>query len=356
MARKGDGIFKRGKVWRLDCRINGKRWQLPLGKNINRSAAQEIAMAKRAAILKGEAGIRKKKVIPFDKAKDEFLKWIQANKRPNTAKSCKTHMNRLAEFFRGKNLSQISPFLIEQYKIRHLQDGCPVALNRELAYLRLMFNCFRKWKKFDGENPVSGIKGPKESEGKTRILSLEEEGQLIKAAGEPLRTVIILGINTGLRIYAEGLTLRRDNVDLKNGYLTVEAAYSKNKETATIPLNSRALEVLRQHMARNKGEYVFANRKGQPFKSIRTIFTTACRRANLPDVTPHVLRHTFASRLGDAGVSDGDIQALGRWKDAKMTKRYKHLTEKHLRESVEKIVKNSPSLFTTSMESKTHKS
>jgi hypothetical protein len=28
MTRKGDGIFKRGKVWRLDCRINGRRWQL----------------------------------------------------------------------------------------------------------------------------------------------------------------------------------------------------------------------------------------------------------------------------------------------------------------------------------------
>jgi integrase len=160
----------------------------------------------------------------------------------------------------------------------------------------------------------------------------------------------------GLRIFSEGLTLRRDSVDLKGGYLTVEAAYAKNKETETIPLNSRVLEALRQHMAKNKGEYVFTNRNGQPFKSIRTIFTTACRRANLTDVTPHVLRHTFASRLGDVGVSDGDIQALGRWKDAKMIKRYKHLTERHLRESVEKIVKNSPSFFTTPMESKTRKS
>jgi hypothetical protein len=39
MARKGDGIFKHGSMWRLDCHINGIRYQLPLGKGSNRTAA-----------------------------------------------------------------------------------------------------------------------------------------------------------------------------------------------------------------------------------------------------------------------------------------------------------------------------
>jgi len=55
MARKGDGIYKRGNAWRLDCVINGQRYRLPLGRKISRSA---IAIAKRAAILKGELGLR----------------------------------------------------------------------------------------------------------------------------------------------------------------------------------------------------------------------------------------------------------------------------------------------------------
>lgn len=358
MARKGDAIYKRGKVWRLDCFINGQRYQLPLGKGITRSVAAEIATIKRGGILKGLAGIggRRKKDISFDDAASEFLKWIEANKRSNTLKSCRTHIKQLLESFIGKTLREITPFLIEKHKIRRLSDGCPVALNRELSYLKLLFNCFRKWKKFDGENPVSGIKGPKESEGRTRILTEEEEGRLLGAAEEPLRTMIICGIATGVRMQAEGLTLRRENIDLKGGYLTVEAAYAKNNETETIPLNSRVLEALRAHLARTQGDYVFTDRRDQPFKSIRRIFEAACRRANLSGITPHVLRHTFASRLGDAGVSDGDIQALGRWKDAKMIKRYKHLTEKHLRESVEKIAKNIPTIFTTSQVSKTRKS
>jgi integrase len=358
MARHGDGIYKRGNVWRLDCIINGRRRIVTLGKNIKRSDALEIASVKRAAILKGDAGIGSKKYkdMPFDKAKEDFLKWIEANKAAHTLKSCKTHMKALLDSFQGKKLSEITPFLIEKHKIKRLHDDCPVALNRELAYLKLLFNCFRDWRKYEGENPVMGIKGPKESEGRTRHLTQEEEGRLLGAAKEPLRTLIILGTNTGLRIEAEALTLRWDNLDLEEGYLTVEGAYSKNHETATIPLNNRAVEALKTLKTASRGEYVFVGRNGKPLKSIRTAFTTACNHAKLSGVTPHVLRHTFASRLGEAGVSDGTIQALGRWKEARMIRRYKHLTETHLREAVEKISKNIPPVFTPAQKAETRKS
>jgi hypothetical protein len=60
--------------------------------------------------------------------------------------------------------------------------------------------------------------------------------------------------------------------------------------------------------------YVFCNRKGKPFRSIRNAFNRAPTKAGLgDDVTPHVLRHTFASRL--AMVGEGwTVQELGGWK------------------------------------------
>jgi hypothetical protein len=69
-------------MWRSNN--NGQRFQLPFGKGISRFAAPEIAAAKRAAILKGEAGIAKKKDISFEKAAAEFIEWANANKRGQT--------------------------------------------------------------------------------------------------------------------------------------------------------------------------------------------------------------------------------------------------------------------------------
>ena len=57
MARRGDGIYQRGKTWWLDFRHDGQRHVVRLGKGINRTVAGALASGTRAAILKGEAGI-----------------------------------------------------------------------------------------------------------------------------------------------------------------------------------------------------------------------------------------------------------------------------------------------------------
>ena len=96
MARKGEAIQKRGNVWWLDCRINGTRYQLKLGKGINRKVALELAAIKRTAILRGEAGIAKKrKDMSFQKAAEEFLAWARANKRPKTTAGYESILRRL---------------------------------------------------------------------------------------------------------------------------------------------------------------------------------------------------------------------------------------------------------------------
>ena len=357
MARKGDGIFKRGKVWRLDCIINGQRYQVSLGKGINRTTAAQIATAKRTAILENEAGIgKKKKDISFDDAAKIFLEWTKANKRAKTLRSYTQCIRQLKKSFAGKKLSEIHPFLIEKHKQKRAAEDAKIAANREITCLKSLYNRCIDWKRYEGENPARRVKRFEESEGKVRFLTEEEEGRLLAAAEEPLRTIILVGIYTGLRILAEALTLRWENIDLQNKILTVEAAYAKGKQTDTLPLNRILIEALTRLKGTAKGEWVFVNRFGKPFQSIRTAFENACRRANLTDVTPHTLRHTFASRLGMSGTGDRALQALGRWKEPKMIRRYVHLSEEYLREAVEKIADNSPTISTTPQAEETRKS
>jgi hypothetical protein len=110
MPRRGDGIYLRGGSWYLDCRIDGRRHVVRLGKGITRSVAQDLAHVKRAAILKGEAGIgRKLKDLPLGQAANEFLEWVRANRRPRTTRIYGTFLAALRGFFPGKRLSEIHP-------------------------------------------------------------------------------------------------------------------------------------------------------------------------------------------------------------------------------------------------------
>jgi hypothetical protein len=102
MARHGDGLYLRGQTWYLDCRLNGGRHVTRLGKHIARHAANEIAQVKRGAILKGEAGIgKKRKDLSFDDARKKFEAWAYASKKPGTAQAYKECLRRLQNHLAG---------------------------------------------------------------------------------------------------------------------------------------------------------------------------------------------------------------------------------------------------------------
>ena len=95
---------------------------------------------------------------------------------------------------------------------------------------------------------------------------------------------------------------------------------------------------LKLQMKRSQGEYVFVKEDGiTPLKEIKTAFYATCRRAKLTGVTPHVLRHTFASRLVMNGADLRTVQELGGWKSMGMVERYSHLSDRHKAEAVELI-------------------
>ena len=190
----------------------------------------------------------------------------------------------------------------------------------------------------------------KETRGRLRWLDYDEEDRLLAAASEPTGTIILVGIYAGLRVRSEALTLKKVDIDFQRRTLTVQAAHAKNGETKTVPLSSELIEPLKRQIKRSQSEYVFVKEDGiTPLKEIKTAFYAACRRANLKDVTPHVLRHTFASRLVMNGADLRTVQELGGWKSMSMVERYSHLSDRHKAEAVELIGrKNSTTLFTTS--------
>jgi integrase len=342
MARKGDGLTQRGKTWYLDCRINGQRYVTRLGKNISRSVAGELASVKRAAVLKGEAGIRKKKDVPFEKAKQAFLDWAITNKRPRTVRVYRQQVERLAMSFGGKTLHQISAFDIERHKRTRTDSGARIQANREVSVLKNVINKAKAWGMFEGENPACAVKLLKEPKRRLRFLDPREEAKLVQVSPSWLGHLITIGCNTGLRIGAELLPLQWPSVDLMRDTVTVEAAYSKNGESRTVPLNSRAKAAFQALFQMRQGPFVFAKPNGTPYKNVEHVFRKACKAAGLAGtgVSLHTLRHTFASNLVMAGVDLVTVQQYGGWSDLSLVQRYAHLSPHHKAKAIERIAES----------------
>jgi integrase len=186
------------------------------------------------------------------------------------------------------------------------------------------------------KNPLAKVKPPKVV--KTfHFFSKEEISKLVKAAKEPLKTGIIILINTGLR-RGELFNLRWRDVDLKTKKLRVwpyEGFTPKGKRPRSVPLNDEALKVLRiLKKENNESEYVF-----RPYGNLHTLrrqFTNQAKELGLKG-TLHDLRHTFASHLAMEGVPIPVIKDLLGHSEISTTMIYAHLSPNHNRMAVEKL-------------------
>jgi integrase len=142
---------------------------------------------------------------------EEFLKWAKSNKREGTYVRYKSCVTRLKDFFGDRKLGNIHPFLIEKYKQKRLSQGAKVAVNRELSRLRTLYNLCMKCKKYEGENPARRFQMAPESHDRVRFLTDDEEKRLLDVCSEPLRSIVLVAIHTGVRARSEGLSPADDN-------------------------------------------------------------------------------------------------------------------------------------------------
>ena len=88
----------------------------------------------------------------------------------------------------------------------------------------------------------------------------------------------------------------------------------------------------------NGSDYVFINPKTKkPYTDLKKAFGTACRIAGIRDLHWHDLRHTFGTRLAEAGCSEATIAALMGHSDPQTTRRYTHATDRAKRAAVEPV-------------------
>ena len=145
-----------------------------------------------------------------------------------------------------------------------------------------------------------------------------------------------LALHTGLRRTDMYQRLIWENVSLAERVATVPR--SKNDEPVHVPLNDAAIRALLLFRSRGDGRgRVVRNAAGETLNVNAHWFPAAVRTAGINDFRWHDLRHTFASRLRQAGVPLGTIAELLCHKTLAMTRRYAHLSIANLQEAVSRI-------------------
>ena len=136
----------------------------------------------------------------------------------------------------------------------------------------------------------------------------------------------------------ELLNLSWRNVDFLRGVIHV--VNTKTARDRIIPMSQSVREVLIEQRKSQTGDLVFESRRivkrraGEGLVDVKKAFLAACQDAGIDDFHFHDLRHTFATRLGDAGCNATTIALLGH-SNIQMSMRYTHASDDSLRSAVE---------------------
>lgn len=330
-------IYERSGKWFIDYYYQGRRVRESVGTS--KRAAERALATRRTEILQGRyRWLSEKSSVLFESLAAEYRKYSAANKR--SWRRDETSLKVLEKFFRGRQLTAVTPWLVEKYKQARLEEGVkPATLNRELACLKHMFSLAVRWGKLT-EHPLRTVKLLREENRIERILLPEEETRFLQAAHEPLRTILVVALNTGMRL-GEILRLPWACVDLEQKLVTV--VNPKNGRSRRIPMNASLAQALKaQRERKSSGEvFVFADpQTGEPLGSVKTAFKGSLERAEVAPLRFHDLRHTFATRLVGIGVDLLTIKELLGHTSITMTMRYAHPSQENMRVAVERLSGN----------------
>jgi integrase len=273
--------------------------------------------------------------------KDLLERYLRDHSAPN--KAAMTHRRdrslaaHLLRAFGEVPLDQLRPARLAEYKAsRRAQGAAPQTLNAELILLGHAYKlAVREWE-WVTDNPVLRIAKEKVRNGIERWLTPEEEQRLLAASPPWLQEIIVFALHTGMR-RGEILTLQWSHVDLARRTLTI--LEQKNGARDTLPVNETAMEILQARAAARTSHAAFVFVNGADHlrnaRNLLRAFYPAMRKAGITRFHFHDLRHTFATRLIQAGVDVYTVQKLGRWKTISMVLRYAHHQPESLRGGAE---------------------
>jgi integrase len=322
-------LWKRGRVYWSYVYMDGVRYAKSTGTG-NRRQAEMIDQHFKEELNLKRQGIRLP--VPgmtFGELAARFL--AEGEVRPYHPDRLKL----LIPYFSDTPIGRIDRAAARDYRrYRHAQKTVTDAtVNRDVEVLRHLLY----WAVDEGlllSNPLRRVPFVSERRKPRPVMSIPDELLLLDAAAPHLRPIIIAALDTGTR-RGEILGQRWEHVDLGRGLLYVTKSKTAGGEAREIPLTQRLHDLL---LANHQDEgYVFTF-NDRPLYRIKTAWKHAIGRAKIRYYRFHDLRHTFNTRLMEAGVMQEVRKALmGHSSGEDVHSRYTHVELPVKREAIRKL-------------------
>ena len=270
---------------------------------------------------------------------------IDMNYSNNTIMSYDSDLNKLNAYFDNKDLLKLSNKDLEKY-ITTLEEYAPSTVSRNISSIKGFYTYLNKIGKIDN-NPSELIKEPKLGRHLPTYLTIEEINHLLDIEIKNNfdyrnKAILELMYATGLRI-SEVVDLEFKNIDFDDCIIRVMGKGSKER---IVPINDYALDALKEYLdiarpsmlIKGENNYLFINNHGNKMtrQAIFKIIKKECELKGInKNISPHTLRHTFATHLLENGADLRVIQELLGHSDISTTQIYTHVSNEKLKHDYE---------------------
>lgn len=287
-------LEKRGDVYYVRIMIDGRRKRISTGRTTLKAAIREADEIK--VRLRNDWDRGKVRVPMFVDWIDHYFATYSIRKRAGWADH--STLRPALQYFRHYRLDEIPPSLCEKYLVQRNQLRAPSTVNRERAVLADAFqravddglierNPWRKTK----SNAV---------EPRVRLLTLENEHKLRQVLSPRYQRWLTFMLGTGLRI-AEAIAVTEHLVDTERQLIRVPSEAAKGGKSRDVPLLPPVERSIREELQAHERLW-----HGTP-QQFNDMLKRKAQKAGIPHLSPHDLRHTFATRYLQGG---GDIYVL----------------------------------------------
>jgi len=292
-------------------------------------------------------------MLTWDFTIKEFINFLKLERAlsHNSIEAYRNDIKKFIQYLEAKRLS----LLPDQIETDHLQNFIhwinelgisPRSQSRVISGIKAFFR-YLLIENYIQKDPTELIEAPKIGRELPKVLSVDEINQIIEAIdlsqaeGQRNKAIVETLYSCGLRV-SELIHLKLSNLYFEEGFIRI---IGKGNKERLIPISNKAMKEINYYLEdRNKlninpehEDILFLNRRGKQLTRVMvfTIIKRLAQKASLnKDISPHTLRHSFATHLIEGGADLRAIQEMLGHESIITTEIYTHLDRKYLRETI----------------------